>query len=270
MPSRTSMSVAVAAGLGGLAGLLIAAQVQAGGDLVKFPEDWAKGVMYGTVDRPDNKQYRELWSTPAAVDAVRKGQPIPSGTVLTLVQYKAQVDAQGNPIKDANGRFVKGDLVAYTVMEKRAGWGTEYKDDIRNGEWEYQAFLADKKVNDKANLTACFQCHKPHAGQDFVISLASLKGTVPGETAAPRPGPGIVSISAFSFGPDKISVTSGTPITWVNTDASPHQVSITGAKPQRTGIILKGQSASLTITEPGTYPYICGLHPAIKGTVEVK
>ena len=269
MPSRTS-TVAVAAGLGGLVGLLIAAQVQAGGDLIKFPDDWDKGVMYGTVDRPDNKQYRELWSTPAAVEAARKGQPIPSGTVLTLVQYKAQLDAQGNPTKDSNGRFVKGDLLAYTVMEKRTGWGAEYKDDIRNGEWEYQAFGADKKVNDKANLTACFQCHKPHAGQDFVISLASLKGTVPGEMAAPRPGPGIVSIAGFSFGPEKISVATGTPITWVNTDTSPHQVSITGAKPQRTGIILKGQSATLTIAEPGTYPYICGLHPAIKGTVEVK
>ena len=38
-------------------------------------------------------------------------------------------------------------------MEKRDGWGTEYKDDIRNGEWEYQVFGPDKKVNDKANLT---------------------------------------------------------------------------------------------------------------------
>jgi hypothetical protein len=58
-------------------------------------------------------------ATPAAVDAVRKGQPIPSGTVLTLVQYKAQLDVAGEPLKDANGRFQKGDLVAYTVMEKR-------------------------------------------------------------------------------------------------------------------------------------------------------
>jgi hypothetical protein len=86
-------------------------------------------------------------------------------------------------------------------MEKRDGWGTEYKDDIRNGEWEYQAFGPDKKVNDKANLTTCFTCHKPHAGQDFVISLAGLKGTPEGATAKPAPGPGVVSISDFKFGP---------------------------------------------------------------------
>jgi len=36
-------------------------------------------------------------------------------------------------------------------MEKRTGWGTGYQDDTRNGEWEYSAFTADQKFNDKAN-----------------------------------------------------------------------------------------------------------------------
>jgi Cytochrome P460 len=91
------------------------------------------------------------------------------------VQHKAKVDADGNPEKDANGRFIKGDLIGYTVMEKRTGWGSEYPDDIRNGEWEYQAFKADKTVNDKANLKNCFTCHKPLAKQDFVFSIDALK-----------------------------------------------------------------------------------------------
>ena len=69
---------------------------------------------------------------------------MPSGTVVTLVQYAAQLDASGNPQVGSNGRFIKGNLVAYTVMEKRAGWGAEYPDNVRNGEWEYQAFKADK------------------------------------------------------------------------------------------------------------------------------
>jgi hypothetical protein len=267
---RSGKSLVFAVLLGGVAGSVLAIQVRAGGDKVAFPENYAAGVLYGTVDRYDIKQYRELYATAAAVDAARKGEPIPSGTVLTLVQYKAQVDAQGNPLKDANGRFIKGDIAGYAVMEKRAGWGTEYPDDLRNGEWEYQSFLVDRKVNDKANLNGCFQCHKPHAGQDFVISLASLKGTPPGQMAALRPGPGIVSIANFLFGPEQISVAAGTPITWLNTDGSPHQVTIRGAKPQRTAVLLKGQSASLTVAEPGTYDYICGLHPNMKGKIEVK
>jgi hypothetical protein len=170
-------SVAIAAALGAVAVSVVAGQVRAGGDLVKFPEDYAKGVLYTTVDRADNKQYRELYVTPAAaVEAAKKGEPLPSGTVITLVQYAAKLDAQGNPEKDANGRFIKGNLLAYTVMEKRAGWGKEYPDDVRNGEWEYQAFTKDKTVNDKANLANCFKCHKPlDAKQDFVFTYDKLK-----------------------------------------------------------------------------------------------
>jgi len=61
------------------------------------------------------------------------------------------------------------------VMEKRAGWGAEYPEAQRNGEWEYQAFRADRSPNPNANLTACFNCHKPQSGQDFVFSYEHLK-----------------------------------------------------------------------------------------------
>ncbi len=136
----------------------------------------APGALYTTVDRADNKQYRELYVTPpAAIEAAKKGEPLPSGTVLTLIQYAAQLDGQGNPVKDANGRFIKTNVVGYTVMEKRTGWGIEYPDDLRNGDWEYQAFTADKKVNDKAVLANCFKCHKPLDKQDFVFSYDKLK-----------------------------------------------------------------------------------------------
>ena len=32
----------------------------------------------------------------------------------------------------------------------------------------------------------------------------------------------------------------------------------------------KGQAYSHTFTAPGTYDYVCGLHPNMKGQVEVK
>jgi hypothetical protein len=43
-------------------------------------------------------------------------------------------------------------------------------EEIRNGDWLCQAFTADGKPNEKANLAACFQCHKPLDKQDFVFS----------------------------------------------------------------------------------------------------
>ena len=241
----------------------------AGPEKITFPAGYKDHVLYATVDRYDNKQYRELYGTPEGVKAAREGKPIPSGTVLTLVQYKAQVDAAGNPVKDANGRFIKGDLVGITVMEKRTGWGTEYPDDIRNGEWEYSAFTADLKFNDKANYKACFQCHKPHAKQDYVISLARLGGQAPGAAVAVKTGPSDVGIAGFAFGPAKLTIGPGQYVTWTNSDDSPHQVTLTASQ-ERSPVLLKGQSHTQAFSAPGVYEYVCGLHPAMKGAIEVK
>ena len=81
----------------------------AGPDKVKFPAAWKDHVMYSTVDRYDIKQYRELYaSSQAAVDAMKADKPLPDGTVLTLGQYKAQVDGAGTPVKDPEGAFRQG------------------------------------------------------------------------------------------------------------------------------------------------------------------
>jgi len=175
MPIATKVKFAIAIAVTASAAIGLTISARAGGDLVKFPENYDKGVLYAIVDRADNKQYRELYGPAAAIEAAKAGKPLPDGTVLTLVQYNALLDAAGNPQKNAAGRFIKGTRVAYTVMEKRAGWGAEYPDTQRNGEWEYQAFTADKSVNAKANLTGCFNCHKPLDKQDFVFSYDKMK-----------------------------------------------------------------------------------------------
>jgi plastocyanin len=246
--------------------VLLAGPSGAGPEKVAFPTDWERYVLYTTVDRPDIKQHRELYaSSPAAVEAMKKGQPLPYGTVLVLVQYRVQVDAQGNPIRDPNGRFVKGERVGITVMEKQPGWGAEYPPELRNGEWEYSAFTADGRFNDKANFKACFQCHKPHERQDFVISLASLAGG--GGAAA---GEADVKIAGFAFGPARLVVAPGRTVTWLNDDPSPHQVTITTGGEVRGPVLTRGQRYAHTFAAPGVYDYICGLHPTMKGQVEVK
>jgi plastocyanin len=188
--------------------------------------------------------------------------------VLTLVQYKAQVDAAGAPIKDARGRFVRGDLVAFTVMEKRAGWGAEYPAEWRNGEWEYALFNPAGVLNQKANYKACFECHKPHEKQDFVISLAALKAAGGAAAAAVAPKAD-VTIMGFTFGPARVTANAGQPVTWLNGDDSPHQIAVTSTR-ARSPILTKGQSTAMTFPAAGTYDYACGLHPGMKGSIEVK
>src|SRR5215211_1790341 len=115
-------------------------QAMAGGELVKFPENFAEGVRYASVTRGNIRE--DIFTNREAIEAVKNGQPIPSGTVITMEDYR------------------DGELFRYVVMEKRTGWGAEYPPEKRNGEWEFQAFNADKSVNRNENLDRCFACHK--------------------------------------------------------------------------------------------------------------
>ena len=177
---KTRSKLIVAAGALTLAGLMPSVQVRAGGDRVAFPENYAKGVRYLTLEKPDSRDVREYYTSPAAAEAARKGTPLPDGTVITVVIYAAQLDAQGGLTKDPSGHLIRTDkILGYAAMEKRAGWGEAYPEVVRNGDWEYQAFLPDRKVNANANLTSCFNCHRPQASQDFVFTHDSLKAAAP-------------------------------------------------------------------------------------------
>jgi plastocyanin len=77
-----------------------------------------------------------------------------------------------------------------------------------------------------------------------------------------------VAVSGFAFGPGTLKVTAGQKVTWVNGDDTPHQISIVGSN-RRSEVMLKGQSASLQFDAAGNIAYICGLHPTMKGSIEV-
>jgi hypothetical protein len=135
--------------------LSIAWRALAGGELVKFPENFAEGVHYATVPRGNIRQ--ELFTSREAIEAAKKGELFPSGTVITLVDYR------------------DGKVFRYVVMEKRTGWGAEYPPEKRNGEWELQAFNADGSVSQNENLDRCFACHKGQAARDFVFTVDRMK-----------------------------------------------------------------------------------------------
>ena len=169
-----STSMAALAVVAGFVATGIAVQVRAANDKFTFPEDYAKGVEYLSVDKP-SKQVHVFYAPRAAIDAAKAGKPMPEGTVFTGVHYNAKLDAQGNPEKDANGRFIRADLRQYAVMRKEKGWGGEYAADKRNGDWEYRIFTKDHAWNDKVPAGVCLDCHLPKASQDFVWSYDDLK-----------------------------------------------------------------------------------------------
>lgn len=48
------------------------------------------------------------------------------------------------------------------------------------------------------------------------------------------------------------------------------QYKVTTGTPQRGPVLTKGQSYAHAFAAPGLYDYICGLHPTMKGQIEVK
>jgi hypothetical protein len=76
---------------GAAAGLSLVVKVWAGAEKVAFPENYARGVKYLVVNKP-NKQVHEFYTAPAPIEAARKGEPMRNGTVITGVHYNAQLN----------------------------------------------------------------------------------------------------------------------------------------------------------------------------------
>ncbi len=153
--------------------LILTTPALAGQEKVAFPI-YQNHVLYTVLDQPDLKELREAYINPEAFKALQPGQPLPYGSILSLPTFKALLDEKGEMVKDPNGRLVRGRLDRVVVMEKRPGWGAEYPEELRNGEWEYARFLADGSRDPKANIKGCFECHKPEAQRDFVFTLTEL------------------------------------------------------------------------------------------------
>ena len=87
--------------------------------------------------------------------------------------------------------------------------------------------------------------------------------------AANTPNTGAaVSISNFAFAPAEIRIAPGQNVTWTNNDGAPHGLAYKdGAK--GTDLLLPGASFARTYDKPGTFDYVCAVHPYMTGKVVV-
>jgi plastocyanin len=77
-----------------------------------------------------------------------------------------------------------------------------------------------------------------------------------------------VEIENFLFQPSDISIPVGTTVIWTNRDGVPHTATSNDGV-WDSGNLSEGESFSFTFEEPGTYPYLCLIHPLMRGTVTV-
>ncbi|MFE1788719.1 cupredoxin family copper-binding protein [Streptomyces sp. NPDC059525] len=101
-------------------------------------------------------------------------------------------------------------------------------------------------------------------------------GTTPASTSAAAtatsvvPGEARIVIENFTFSPADLQVRPGEKVTVVNRDSAPHTVTATGGQTFDTGTISAGATATFTApSAPGAYPYLCTIHPNMKGTLTV-
>jgi plastocyanin len=90
-----------------------------------------------------------------------------------------------------------------------------------------------------------------------------VRAPATGTAAAPR-----ATISGFAFKPASLTVRVGTTVRWTNRDAAPHTVSATSGAFGSKQLGLGGTYAR-RFDRPGTFAYLCALHPQMKGRVVV-
>jgi plastocyanin len=113
------------------------------------------------------------------------------------------------------------------------------------------------------------------------IHPATMKGTLT-VTGEARAGPAVASsapraisidMKDIKFNPVQASVAPGGKVTWTNRDSAPHDATFddeVDGKRFATKTFNKGESASLTApTKPGSYSYLCSVHPAAMRAVLV-
>ncbi|MET9660481.1 cupredoxin domain-containing protein [Streptomyces sp. NPDC006510] len=84
-------------------------------------------------------------------------------------------------------------------------------------------------------------------------------------------GKALITIKDFTFEPAHPTVAPGTLITVVNKDAETHTLTATGAKAFDTGKVAPGRTVTFTAPDKaGSYPFICTIHPYMKGSLTVR
>lgn len=73
---------------------------------------------------------------------------------------------------------------------------------------------------------------------------------------------------SYRFDPKTIEVDAGSTVTWTNDDNFTHTVQVDGQADRE---VARGESVSIAFPEPGTYHYVCTLHPRdMEGEVIVR
>jgi plastocyanin len=78
-----------------------------------------------------------------------------------------------------------------------------------------------------------------------------------------------VALEDYRFNPARITVAAGTKVTFNNAGTQPHNAASSDGGGWDTGLLGRGEFASVTFNRPGTYSFTCTPHPSMIGEVIV-
>ena len=84
----------------------------------------------------------------------------------------------------------------------------------------------------------------------------------------------IVRINKNKYQTPELKIKAGTTVVWINDEVMPHNVAFRAGMVDEKGVatpmLTRGQSASITFNEAGTYDYFCTPHPFMRAKVIVE
>jgi plastocyanin len=99
-------------------------------------------------------------------------------------------------------------------------------------------------------------------------AAAAATTAAAGGGAPAAAGDGAVSIKGFAFNPGDVTVAKGTTVTWTNNDSATHRIK-SGDGSFDSEDLKNGATFQHTFDTAGTFDYICGIHPSMKGKITV-
>lgn len=140
-----------------------------------LPADFPQGFkVYQTVNDSATGPVVQRWANEAALKAAKAGQPLPDGSMIVNVNHAPLLDDAQKPVLDAQGRPQPGKVTAFVAMQSRSGWGAQVPALLRNANWDYAVFNAERQRRDTVNIAPCLACHQPLAGTSHVFTLKDI------------------------------------------------------------------------------------------------
>jgi len=136
---------------------------------LEYPANYAqKLVQYAVSERPDGR-VRKLYVSRAALEALRKGEGLPIGTLLVIEEFSGKRLGK-DFARDAQGHLMVDVRLPNLDVRRKVG---DKPRDFEN--WQNERFEAGAGRKLSTNLADCWICHQSAEKADFTFTLPALR-----------------------------------------------------------------------------------------------